>query len=142
MILYSLRCSNDHHFEAWFRDGATYDAQAAAGGVTCPLCGDNEVGKAPMAPRIGRQRESEERRAVKAREAAREAERALEKVREHVESTCDYVGDQFAEEARRIHYREVEARAIYGEASDTEVSALRDEGVEFERVPWLPRRDS
>ncbi len=54
MIVFQLRCGQDHEFEAWFRDGATFDAQAAAGEVTCPMCGDTEVEKAPMAPRINK----------------------------------------------------------------------------------------
>ena len=63
----------------------------------------------------------------------------LQELRKQVESNCDYVGDQFAEEARKIHYGETEERGIYGEASDAEAEALQEEGIEVGRIPWLPR---
>lgn len=195
MILFSLRCSADHQFEAWFRNGAAYDEQAAAHQISCPICGDTVVGKAPMAPRIAkgvakaadRAREQAEAVAANApsmtppaasantapaalpvpipapvplpnaadvvaalppslndaqREAVAEVMRQLTEVRRSVEKNCDYVGDRFAEEARRIHYGETDPRGIYGEASDEEVSELHEEGVTFHRIPWIPRTDS
>ena len=63
-------------------------------------------------------------------------------LRAHVEKNCDYVGPAFAEEARKIHYGETEKRNIYGEASSEEAESLKDEGVEFGRIPWLPREDA
>ncbi|CAO3448685.1 DUF1178 family protein [Azospirillum largimobile] len=199
MILFALRCSADHRFEAWFRNGATYDEQAAAHQIACPICGDTVVGKAPMAPRIAkgvakaadRAREQAEAVAANAppasvpaaipahapslapaalpvpipapvplpsaadvvaalppslndaqREAVAEVMRQLTEVRRSVEKNCDYVGDRFAEEARRIHYGETDPRGIYGEASDDEVAELHEEGVTFHRIPWIPRSDS
>lgn len=195
MILFALRCSADHQFEAWFRNGATYDEQAAAHQIACPICGDTVVGKAPMAPRIAkgvaraadRAREQAEAVAANAppvvppaasanavpaalpvpipapvplpnaadvvaalppslndaqREAVAEVMRQLTEVRRSVEKNCDYVGDNFAEEARRIHYGETDPRGIYGEASDEEVAELHEEGVTFHRIPWIPRTDS
>ena len=195
MILFALRCSADHRFEAWFRNGAAYDEQAAAHQIACPICGDTVVGKAPMAPRIAkgvaktadRAREQAEAAAADAppatvpaavpsyapaampapipapvplpsaddmvaalpaglndaqREAVAEVMRQLTEVRRSVEKNCDYVGDRFAEEARRIHYGETDPRGIYGEASDDEVAELHEEGVTFHRIPWIPRTDS
>jgi hypothetical protein len=139
MIVYALKCGDGHHFEAWFRDGAAFDAQAAAKEVVCPVCGDNDVSKAPMAPRIGRSEvvAEETRRRFQA-----EVKRKLGELRTAVEKSCDYVGDRFAEEARRIHYGETDPRGIYGETSDAEASALAEEGVAYHRIPWLPRTDS
>ena len=195
MILFALRCSADHQFEAWFRNGAAYDEQAAAHQIARPICGDTVVGKAPMAPRIAkgvaraadRAREQAEAVAANAppsavpaapsnaapaalpatipapvplpnaadvvaalppslndaqREAVAEVMRQLTEVRRSVEKNCDYVGDRFAEEARRIHYGESDPRGIYGEASDDEVAELHEEGVTFHRIPWIPRTDS
>lgn len=156
MILYTLRCEAGHGFEAWFRDSAAYDEQAAAGHVDCPACGSTAVSKAPMAPRIGRGEAAP--RAVSdpvpagagAPGAAGDGgvdpraaalRRQLAELRRQVEAQCDYVGDRFAEEARRIHYGEVEGRAIYGEASEAEASALADEGIPVGRIPWLRRED-
>lgn len=171
MILFELQCAAEHRFEAWFRNGATYEAQAAAGEVMCPLCSDSRVRKAPMAPRIARRRHDlrhdpalldtqatvtpEPTRPEIATSAStltqatdtelaqkRAALRYLTELRRKVEEKCDYVGDRFAEEARRIHYGEIDPRAIYGEASATEAAELQDEGVEFARIPWMPRTNS
>ncbi|HEX6092378.1 MAG TPA: DUF1178 family protein [Dongiaceae bacterium] len=139
MILFDLRCTRDHVFEAWFPNNAAYERQAKAGAVACPSCGSRKIEKAPMAPRIGK--------AAKAGVPAVAAEHAeirqqLTELRAKIEANCDYVGDKFAEEARRIHYGETERRDIYGETSDDEAKELSDEGVKFSRVPWLPRQDS
>ena len=147
MILFELKCASDHRFEAWFRDGAAYDAQAAAGTIACPACGDTRVGKAPMAPRIakGRKDPAEPAKADGAGKAdAVQAEvlRQLGELRRAVEENCDYVGDRFAEEARRIHYGETDPRGIYGEASPGDVAELKEEGVTIHRIPWLPRTNS
>ena len=138
MILFDLRCAKGHVFEAWFRDNASYDGQAKAGAVACPACGSHKVEKAPMAPRIGKGSEVAHRKATELAEMKRQ----LQELRANVESNCDYVGAQFAEEARRIHHGEVAHRDIYGEATDDEAKELTDEGIEFARIPWLPRHDS
>lgn len=147
MILYQLRCRNQHGFEAWFRDSKAYDAQAKAGRVTCPVCGSRKVAKAPMAPNIATRRASPAAEPEQAPKQMAKAEIAhaielLRELRQQVEATCDYVGDQFAEEARKIHYGETEQRDIYGDATADEAEELREEGVEFTRIPWLQRHDS
>ena len=153
MIKYELRCAEGHGFEGWFRSGDAYEAQAAAGEVECPLCGSREVGKAPMAPRIAKARGKDavpvvapaapagaEPEADRAR--AKEIMDALRELRRKVEESCDYVGDRFAEEARKIHYGETEARGIYGETSEAEARELGEEGIAFGRIPWVPRSNS
>jgi hypothetical protein len=137
MIKYDLKCGEGHVFEAWFRDSAAYEALAAAGEVACPDCGDRSVTKRPMAPAVARA----DRTAARRRAVLAAALRELHSVRDHVERTCDYVGDRFPEEARRMHYGEAERHNIYGEASEAEAEALADEGIEVGRVPWLPRPD-
>jgi hypothetical protein len=139
MILFDLRCTKGHVFEAWFRDNASFDSQAKAGAVDCPACGSRKIEKAPMAPRIGKGTEVSRRQMAK--ELA-EMKRQLTELRAKVEANCDYVGNNFAEEARRIHYGEVDRRDIYGEATDDEAKELTDEGIEFARIPWPQRHDS
>lgn len=140
MILYNLKCRKGHGFEAWFRDSATFDRQAENGEVRCPECGAKKVEKAPMSPRVsgGRSRGTK----VGAAHKAVAARTALKELRRQVEENCDYVGPEFAEEARKIHYGETEERSIYGESSDQDAKALTDEGVKFQRIPWLPRENS
>lgn len=157
MILFDLQCGKGHVFEGWFRDNAAYEAQEKARKVSCPACGDTEVRKAIMAPRIGKgtkaaseapvpvpaQQPSPKSLAKLAGEQqARELRTKLTELRKLVETNCDYVGAKFAEEARRIHYGETEHRNIYGEASKEEAKSLTDEGIEFGSVPWLPRHDA
>lgn len=146
MILFNLRCAKDHVFEGWFRNGEAYEDQIGARKVACPVCGSRKVEKAPMAPRIGKGggKDTEVATAAPqgpAAEKAAELMQALRELRSKVESESDFVGDRFAEEARRIHYGEVETRSIYGQTSDEEAAALNEEGVSFSRIPWIPRHD-
>ncbi len=124
MIAYQLQCRNGHSFEGWFKDSAAFDSQAADGKLVCPSCNSKKVEKAVMAPAI----------AGKAREQA-EARAALKAMRKAVLDNAEHVGAAFPEEARKIHYGEVEERAIYGEATAEDVEALLDEGVEVAPVP-------
>jgi hypothetical protein len=139
MIVYELKCATGHVFEGWFRDAATYDRQAAAGKVACAVCGDKGVAKAPMAPRLAKRSNAvaETKPGLPA-----EAVKLLDALRQKVESECDYVGERFSEEARRMHYGEAAKRGIYGEASDEQAKELVDEGIEVKKIPWLPRRDA
>ncbi len=141
MIVYDLTCGNEHLFETWFRDSAAYDQQRKARKVVCPVCGDKEVSKALMAPALAGKRGEAKAGKGQAWQKAAEMMQALRHVRDHVEQNCDYVGSEFAEEARKIHYGETEHRDIYGEATDEESSELKEEGVEFRRIPWVPRHD-
>ena len=143
MIVFDLKCGDDHEFEAWFRDNATYEKQRKKGQVPCPICGDTKVVKAPMAPNIAT------RKGDAASGAAQDAVKAaatmhmLRKLRGEVEKSSDYVGTQFAEEARKIHYGETAKRNIHGSANLEDARALDDEGIEFAILPPLPgRKDS
>jgi hypothetical protein len=136
MIRFTLRCASGHEFEGWFRNGDGYEAQQKAGEIACPECGDSHVEKALMAPSIGRSREA--RPPI----SPAQLRSALVELRRQVESHCDYVGPQFAEEARRIHYGEVDAHGIYGEATDSESRELAEEGIKVGRIPWVPTTDA
>jgi hypothetical protein len=129
MIKYDLRCDQGDEFEAWFGSIADYDRQAEAGLVECPHCGSKHVTKAPMAPavRTSRSKEVQKERAVAMAMAA--------KVREHIKENFDYVGDKFADEARKMHSGDSEERAIYGEATPEEAKALIEEGVPASPLP-------
>lgn len=155
MIVYKLCCKKDHEFEAWFRDSGAAEEQIEAGRVVCPNCGTTSVTKALMAPRLNKSRAAPAVTQPAGGKLAggqltndpqiaerQELVEALRELRRHVESNCDYVGEKFAEEARKIHYGEIERRDIYGEASQEEAKTLREEGVEVFGIPWLPRHDS
>ena len=139
MILYDIKCSHDHVFEAWFKDSETFDEQIEAGGVSCPMCGSSDVEKALMAPRLNK---GKGRDRANVREYFGRYVAAINEMRRQVEDNCDYVGEKFADEARKIHYGEAESRGIYGEATNEEATSLLDEGVEFQKIPWAPREDA
>jgi hypothetical protein len=162
MIHYQLRCAADHEFDGWFKDSATFEKQAARGLLSCPFCGDTRIERALMTPALAKTREkgraplpaalppAPPARPSGAPPAARavsgpalpDAVRAmLQRLRAEIEKNCDYVGADFPEEARRIHRGESPHHAIYGEASEEEVEALREEGIEVSRIPWLPPSD-
>ncbi len=132
MIKYQLLCDDEHEFEGWFRDSADFDAQSEDGLVECPVCGSPDVRKAVMAPAISRRSNARSKRLV---EIERDVEKAVHRARDYVEKNFDYVGEQFPEEARKIHYGEAEERGIYGEASGKEVRELVKEGVEIAPLP-------
>lgn len=157
MIVFDLTCDKKHVFEAWFKDSATFERQSKKRLVSCAVCGSTHVRKAPMAPRISTGSEAQAPAPIAAEAApapratlatdpmaAKAAELAsqLRELRKQIEKNSEYVGPRFAEAARKIHYGEAEKRSIYGEASDEDARELADEGVEFARVPWLPRTDS
>ena len=162
MIRYSLRCERDHAFESWFQDSSTYDSQVRRKLVSCPVCGSAKVEKAIMAPRIvskkGRERKEPVVEASPAPAPApaeapatpgqastplmmaqeRELRVKLKELRDHIVKNADNVGEKFPNEARKMHYGEIEHRPIYGEASPEEAKSLIDEGVEVSPLPVLP----
>ena len=137
MIQYALQCSNGHQFDAWFGNAAAFDDQQRRGLVTCVVCGDGAVEKALMAPALTRP--AGDKVAVSAGHPDEAKIRELLRAYRHkVTSEADYVGNKFAEEARKIHFEEVEARGIYGEATRDEVVGLAEDGIEFLPLPDLP----
>ncbi|MHC1547970.1 DUF1178 family protein [Phyllobacterium sp. K27] len=133
MIRFSLHCDQDHDFEGWFRSNDDFDSQVDKGFVTCPSCGSHKVGKALMAPSVSTGRQKE-KIAIAMSEMAKEMKEMVKKVREN----ADYVGTEFAEQARKIHFGEAEARGIYGEATPEDVEALLEDGVDVMPLPVFP----
>ncbi len=156
MIRYALRCDHDHAFESWFQDSSAYEAQVKRKLVSCPTCGSDKVEKAIMAPRIvgkkGRERAEPAPAApvptpAEAPAAAstplmmaqeRELRVKLKELRDHIVKNADNVGERFPNEARKMHYGDIEHRPIYGEASPEEARSLIDEGIEVSPLPVLP----
>lgn len=139
MIRYALICDRDHEFDGWFSSSDGFEAQAGAGEVLCPHCGSKRVSKALMAPNVAKSA-SRQGEAAPADEMARKMSMMMLALKKHVEENCDYVGDAFAEEARRIHYGETEHHEIYGEATLDEARELIEEGVEVAPLPVTPPR--
>ncbi|MDT7951061.1 MAG: DUF1178 family protein [Acetobacteraceae bacterium] len=156
MIHYKLRCPGEHVFDGWFKDSAAFDAQADRRLITCPECGDSKVTRALMAPAIPRKQRDQPSKEVEILPPAApvppagemtaaglpdQVRAVLQRIRAEVERTSDYVGPNFAAEARRIHRGESDKRSIYGESTPEQAEALADEGIEVARIPWVPRAD-
>ena len=147
MIRYALTCDKRHGFESWFKSSKAYEDQVARGLLVCPVCGSAKVEKAMMAPTVARREPRAAPRAPAAEDKSpvaliseheRELRSKLKELRDHLIKNADYVGPQFAEEARKMHYGEIEHRSIYGEASPEEATSLLDDGIEFHPLPYLP----
>ena len=141
MIHYDLICDKGHAFDGWFRNSAAYDEQAGRGLVTCTQCGSAKVEKQLMAPGIPvKSNRKADQKMVAAPADPRLAElmTMMREMRRHVEENAEYVGDRFAEEARKIHYEESDARGIYGNTSPDEAKALIEEGIAVHPLPRLP----
>lgn len=156
MIRYALACENGHTFESWFASSAAYDKQVKRSLVTCPICNSAKVEKAIMAPRLsGTKKHGDDAIAASAPEQPtpvpeaptpvammspqeHELRKKLKEIREHLTKNADYVGRKFPEEARKMHYGDIEHRSIYGEASPDQAKELHEEGIEFHPLPVLP----
>ena len=164
MIKYQLICDKSHEFEGWFGDSAAFESQQESGFLTCPVCGSADVRRALMAPNLAspktrktdlaEQQPSAQPEPQPQPQAPQQASMALPpaaalKMQElmsemralqtRIREECRDVGNDFAEEARKIHYGEVEPEGIYGQATAEEREALDEEGIEIMDMPWLPK---
>jgi hypothetical protein len=153
MIRYNLRCERGHGFESWFQSSSAYESQEKRKLIGCPACGSDKVERAIMAPRVvskkGRERMAPEPAPAETTAPAaaatplmmaqeRELRAKLKELRDHIVKNADDVGERFPNEARKMHYGDIEHRPIYGEASPDEARSLIDEGIEVSPLPVLP----
>ena len=152
MIRYTLRCERGHQFESWFQSSSAYESQERRHLIDCPSCGSDKVERAIMAPQVvsKKGREPVQKAPAAPVEATpnestslmmaqeRELRSKLKELRDHIVKNADNVGDRFPNEARKMHYGDIEHRPIYGEASPEEARALIEEGVEVSPLPTLP----
>src|SRR5215207_4923333 len=152
MILYALSCDsdNDHEFESWFPSGDAFEVQRKRGLVACPFCGSAKVEKQIMAPRVARAGKAANlpvpaavkpdlpQTAALFSEKERELRAMVKALREHVEKNAEHVGGRFPDEARKMHYGDIEHRSIYGEATPGQARELLEEGIEIHPLPIVP----
>jgi hypothetical protein len=146
MIAFDLLCSNGHVFECWFKDSASYEEQKSSGIINCPICNDNDVEKvfSPFAIKKKREEKGEEKKEEKRGEEVHPANpyQALRMINEYLDKHFEEVGANFAKEALKIHWGEAEKRNIKGVATPQEETLLKEEGVQFFKVPIIKRLDS
>lgn len=153
MIVFDLHCDAGHRFEGWFASSSDFDSQRERGLVSCPDCGSHEVGKAPMAPAVpvkgnrilterpnaGTGNANDDAQPVSNREMPaelREAFTALARAQAKALEKSEWVGDNFADQSRAMHYGERDEAAIHGRASIEEAKSLIDEGVPVAPLPF------
>jgi hypothetical protein len=142
VIRYDLRCGRGHEFDGWFSNSDAYDKQAKRGLISCTECGDSRIEKQLMAPGIptrgNRKGETQAMAAGPVDPRAAAMMQMMREYRKHVTTNSENVGDKFAEEARKIHFKEVKERPIYGEATPDDAQALIEDGIEVHPIPRLP----
>ena len=137
MIRYDLVCENEHFFESWFKDSKSYQKQLEANEIACPKCNNSNISKSLMAPGIPKKTNTKNGNVI-ANSSSSTINNAIRKIRDEIKKNSEYVGDQFPEEARKIHYNEAEMRSIYGKASKKEITELVDEGIDIIQIPEIP----
>ena len=148
MIQYALKCANGHTFDSWFQSAGAYEKLSVAGMVTCAVCGNAKVDKAIMSPRVTAARDAAQEPAKPDTKGAQgalskpanPAEQALADLRKTVEENADYVGTDFAAQARAMNDGETPERSIYGEARPEEARKLIEEGIPVAPLPFMPNR--
>ncbi|WP_272007070.1 DUF1178 family protein [Roseovarius sp. ZX-A-9] len=147
MIKFTLKCADGHQFDSWFQSAATFEKLDGAGMVACAVCGSADVEKAMMAPTVQAARKRDRDVPAQPSEGALStpaspAEQALARLRKEIEKNSEYVGRDFAREARDIHAGTAPERSIYGEAKPEEARKLIEDGVPVTPLPFLPGRKS
>ena len=146
MIQFTIKCAEDHRFDSWFQSAEAFDKLLARGLVSCAVCGSTDVEKAMMAPRIrdgkseAKPPETQENTALTT--PTNPTEKALAELKAQVEKNSEYVGMNFAREARDMHDGSAPERAIYGEARPEEARKLIEDGVPVAPLPFVPARKS
>ena len=138
MIKYDLTCNCGKTSESWFSSSSEYERLVAKNLITCAFCNSTSIRKSIMAPNLS----SKTKKAFKINKQEKNIRKKLLKFRRFVEKNCEYVGDRFSEEARRIHYDKKSAKSIYGKATSEETSELIDEGIEVSTIPWIDKSEN
>lgn len=133
--VFDLRCDNEHPFEGWFGSDGDFESQQTRGLLECPLCGSKQVRRLPSAPRLNLAAPAQQKQEAALPTAAQMQALLVRMAREIAANTED-VGERFAEEARRIHYKEAPERGIRGVTSKQEAEALQDEGIHVMPLPF------
>ncbi len=155
MIRFTLKCSHEHNFESWFRSSDEFAKQQTQGLVECPFCGDKNIQKSLMSPQVTPSRNKALASAPSAPastppaqaesqahtpETSQDIDHKIAEIRAEVEKNSEYVGDNFTDEARKMHQGDSEKRAIYGEAKLDEAKTLIEEGIPVVPLPFKPKK--
>jgi len=144
MIIFDLQCVNDHRFEGWFKNISEFESQLTSAMVHCPVCGTEQVAKVPSASHLSLGKATSQQAVIpqnKPAPATPDMNVLLRKLHDHVKHNFEDVGNEFATEAKRMHYGEIEERNIRGNATKDEVEELHEEGIMAFPLPSFPDKD-
>ena len=138
MIKYNLQCKCGKEFESWFSSSTEYDNLRKKKLVTCIDCNSTLVKKSIMSPNLT----SKSNKDKKKIQLQKDIKKQLINFRKYVEKNCKDVGDNFPQEARKIHYDKKTSKGIYGKATPEETAELLEEGIEVETIPWVNKSEN
>ena len=138
MIKFALKCADGHSFESWFQNGDAFDRLLDLGQLTCGVCGNSQVEKAIMAPRVGAKSNTLPDKPLS--KPASPAEQKLQELRREFEANSEDVGDKFVQEVRDMHYGDTPQRSVHGQARISDAKELWDEGIPVAPLPWSTQK--
>jgi hypothetical protein len=138
MIKFNLICKCGKTFESWFSTSKEYNSLIKRKLVNCIYCNSTSIKKSIMAPNLS----SKSNKKLNKEKSTKDVKKQLLKFRKYIEQNCTNVGDNFAKEARNIHYDKKNSRGIYGRATKEETMELQDEGIEIDTIPWIDKSEN
>ena len=138
MIKYSLNCKSGHNFESWFASSKEYERLKKKKLLSCPDCNSKIIKKSIMSPNLSNKSNKE----IKIKNFQKKLKNKLIELRNYVQKNCKYVGDNFTQEARSIHYDKKKSQGIYGKATPEETAELAEEGIEVSTIPWVEKKEN
>ena len=138
MIKFNLICKCGKTFESWFASSKDFASLSKKKIVRCINCNSTSVKKSIMSPNLV----TKSNKKTDVQDSAKKIKKELLKFKKYIEQNCENVGDNFAQEARNIHYDNKKLKSIYGRATAEEANELQDEGIDIATIPWIDRSEN
>ena len=139
MIKYNLKCNNNHNFDSWFSTSQDYEKLKKKKLLSCPACNSSKIQKSIMSPNLSYNKSKEKDKKIA--KFHKELKTKIKSLQKYIEKNCDNVGENFVQEARKIHYDDKKSRGIYGTANPDQIKELAEEGIEFSSIPWIEKKE-
>ena len=138
MIKFNLSCKCGKSFESWFASSKEFNSLSKKKLVRCVNCNSSSVKKSIMSPNLA----TKSNKKLDSQSATKKIKKELLKFKKYIEKNCENVGDNFAQEARNIHYDNKKLKSIYGRATAEQANELQDEGIDIATIPWIDRSEN
>ena len=138
MINYTLKCDQNHTFDSWFKSAEAFELLVKKSMVVCSECGSTKITKAIMAPSVSTSRKKDNKPSELEKKS--KLKNDILELKKKIEANSEYVGNNFANEARSMYLGETPERSIYGEAKADDAKKLIDDGIPVMPLPFLPAK--